>query len=57
MKLSIYQAVLKTYARQQGITLEQALKEAIEQSSGKPGAEGQIEQYRRAFQELEDRNE
>lgn len=52
MKLSIYQAVLKTYAEQRGITLEQALDAALEQSKGKPDAKRQIEKYKRAYEGL-----
>jgi hypothetical protein len=50
--LTIYQAVLKTYAEMHGVSLDDALEEAVRQSSGKDDAEGQIEQYTKAYKEL-----
>ena len=57
MKLTIYQAVLKTYAAQEGVSLKQALDTAIEQSKGKPDARGQMRKYKKAYEELKNRNE
>lgn len=55
MELSIYQAVLTTYAKQKKITLEQALQVAREESRGQLDAEMQIERYEEAYRELKEK--
>jgi len=52
VSLTIYQSALRAYAKQQGVTIEQALQVAIEQSRGKSDEKGQIEQYKKACREL-----